>query len=418
MDQVHPLLAAAFRSLDGSGARWCLLRARDRILRPDGDVDLLLRAADAGPARRALEAAGFVMLRRWAGGTQNFYLGYDRPTDHWVYLHVVTELDFGTMHALRAKGAAEAVLGRLVRDGGVPMPADDDRFWVTLLHALLDKGATAPKHRDALARRADAATADGTWGRLVDGCGAAGVRAAALVEAARGGRWADVDAAAAPLAAAWERSDPGTASRRGAHRRSLLAAKLREIVTRRGVAVAIVAPDGAGKSTVIASLEHSLFFKVKTYYLGLEGGVFANRPPSRLPGGGLALRAAHAWKVWLRSRVDLSRRRFVLFDRYPYEALLPPDRPLGLPSRLRRAAMGRLLPPPHLVAFLDAPGEVLHARKQEHTVARLERDRQGYLSLARRRGWAVIDATQGADDVRRDVTEAIWQAYRRRRAGR
>jgi thymidylate kinase len=123
--------------------------------------------------------------------------------------------------------------------------------------------------------------------------------------------------------------------------------------------------------------------------------------------------------VWLRSRADLSRRRFVLFDRYPYEALLPPDGPLGLPSRLRRAALGRLLPPPHLVVFLDAPGAVLHARKREHSPERLERDRQGYLSLARgRRGWTVVDATQAADDVRRDVTGAIWQVYRRRIAGR
>ncbi|MBZ0267141.1 hypothetical protein K8I85_03225, partial [bacterium] len=142
MEQVHPLLAAAFRSLDGSAARWCLLRGRDRITAPDGDVDLLFHPADAARARRALEDAGFVMLRRWAGGTQNFFLAYDRATDHWIYLHAVTELDFGAMHALRAKGAGAAVLERLAPDGGVPMPAPDDRFWITLLHALLDKGRT------------------------------------------------------------------------------------------------------------------------------------------------------------------------------------------------------------------------------------------------------------------------------------
>jgi hypothetical protein len=417
MDQVHALLAAAFRSLDGSGARWCLLRGRDRILRPDGDVDLLFDPADAGRVRRALEETGFVMLRRWAGGTQHFFLGHDRATDHWIYLHAVTSLDFGAMHALRAPDAAAGVLERLGTDAGVPMPAPDDHFWITLLHALLDKGATSPKHRDALARRAGDATADGAWGRLVDRCGAPGVRAAGLVDAARSARWDDVDAAAAPLAAAWERNDASTAMRRRFHQASLTLAKLREIVTRRGVATAIVAPDGAGKSTVIASLEPALFFRVKTYYLGLEGGIFANRPPSRIPGGGLLQRAMHAWSVYARSRADLSRRRFVLFDRYPYEALLPSDRPLGFASRLRRAVMGRLLPPPHLVVFLDAPGEVLHARKQEHSVERLERDRQGYLSLAKRRGWTVIDATQGADEVRRDVTEAIWQVYRRRYAG-
>jgi len=189
-------------------------------------------------------------------------------------------------------------------------------------------------------------------------------------------------------------------------------------VTRRGVATAILAPDGAGKSTVIESLDGALFFTVRHYYLGLEGGAFAGRGRSRIPLAGLLRRLAHAWSVYFRSRVDLSRRRMVLFDRYPYEALLPPSERLGRLSRWRRALLGHALPPPHLVVLLDAPGEVLHARKAEHPVERLERDRRGYLDLAvRRKRWVVVDATRPPLEVRRDVTEAIWRAYRGRLAG-
>jgi thymidylate kinase len=42
----------------------------------------------------------------------------------------------------------------------------------------------------------------------------------------------------------------------------------------------------------------------------------------------------------------------------------------------------RVYPKPDLVIMLDAPAEVLHARKPEATVAWLERRRQQYLELA------------------------------------
>jgi hypothetical protein len=43
------------------------------------------------------------------------------------------------------------------------------------------------------------------------------------------------------------------------------------------------------------------------------------------------------------------------------------------------------------------------------------RERRGYLALvARRRRVAVLDATRDADAVRRDLTAAIWEVYRRR----
>ena len=414
MTGVHPGLADAFTSLDACGARWCLLRGRDRIADPEGDVDLLVHPADRDRAGRALEDAGFVRLRSWAAGTQNFFLAYHAATDRWIYLHVVPVLDFGPMHALRLPVGAESVLSRGVPDEGVPGPSPDDAFWITLLHALVDKGRMSPKHRAALAELSPAVSPHGPVGTAVDGLGFRSGGAARLLDDVRGGRWAELEADAVAMAAAWRRTDRAWAVRGRRHRASLLAAKLREIVTRRGVATAVVAPDGAGKSTLIASLADASFFTLRTYYLGLEGGRFAGSGPSRIPGGGLARRLAHAWGTWLRAQVDLSRRRWVVFDRYPYEALLPPSGPVGPASRLRRAVLGHALPAPDLVVFLDAPGSVLHRRKAEHPPERLERDRQGYRALAEQRGWTIVDATAGPDDVRRRVTEAMWRRYRRR----
>ena len=109
----------------------------------------------------------------------------------------------------------------------------------------------------------------------------------------------------------------------------------------------------------------------------------------------------------------------MLFDRYAYDALLPARWPLGPRGRLRRWLLGHACPAPQLIVVLDAPGELLHARAGEHDPAVLEAERRAYLRLARGRARAiVIDATREPDRVRRDVTAAIWAAYRSRWACR
>jgi thymidylate kinase len=62
--------------------------------------------------------------------------------------------------------------------------------------------------------------------------------------------------------------------------------------------------------------------------------------------------------------------------------------------------------------LLDAPAEVMHARKPERSVEDLERLRREYLGLADTvSSVTVIDASGAADEVRRVVTAAVWEAY-------
>jgi len=91
---------------------------------------------------------------------------------------------------------------------------------------------------------------------------------------------------------------------------------------------------------------------------------------------------------WLRQLVALShslRGRIVIFDRHffldYYHADVGSGR-RGPAQRLHGWMLERVYPKPDLVIMLDAPAEVLHARKPEATVAWLERRRQQYLELA------------------------------------
>jgi thymidylate kinase len=70
--------------------------------------------------------------------------------------------------------------------------------------------------------------------------------------------------------------------------------------------------------------------------------------------------------------------------------------------------VGKLIPKPDIWILLDAPPEVLQARKQEVPFEETARQRKEYLKLVKDLKSAfVVDATQGLDDVVADVNKII-----------
>ncbi|MFQ6113707.1 MAG: hypothetical protein ACE5NG_06400, partial [bacterium] len=98
-------------------------------------------------------------------------------------------------------------------------------------------------------------------------------------------------------------------------------------------------------------------------------------------------------------------------DRYLYDLYVaPPGRTFG--KRLGRWLRLRTCPSPDLVILLDAPGEVLYARKHEHSPEWLEGRRQTFLALKDKiPNMIIVDATQSAEAVYREVISIIWQYY-------
>ncbi len=70
--------------------------------------------------------------------------------------------------------------------------------------------------------------------------------------------------------------------------------------------------------------------------------------------------------------------------------------------------VGKLVPKPDFWVLLDAPPEVLQARKQEVPLSETTRQRNAYLGLMQEMdNAAVVDASQGLDEVAADVNAAI-----------
>jgi thymidylate kinase len=215
------------------------------------------------------------------------------------------------------------------------------------------------------------------------------------------------------------------------------------------VSVALVGPDGAGKTTIGRHLERTFPYPLKYLYMGdnldacnvllpttrlaraLTRARRARRRntdqphPSRPTGhvrrGLAALRATAVWAnhqiaeecfryllAWQYQR----RGTIVLFDRHfladYYAHDVAGGRPRSLGRRIQGFLLRRVYPRPDLVIFLDAPPAVLLARKGEGSYPSLEARRREYPPMARLvQRFAVVDASQPADEVAKQVSALV-----------
>jgi hypothetical protein len=94
VEQVHPLLRRLFAALDAHGLSWLLLRIPSSLAAPSGDVDLLVAPEDGAALRAAAQRLGFVALPGWESPPNLLLVRYDRPSDCWLVLDVVTTISF------------------------------------------------------------------------------------------------------------------------------------------------------------------------------------------------------------------------------------------------------------------------------------------------------------------------------------
>ncbi len=202
-----------------------------------------------------------------------------------------------------------------------------------------------------------------------------------------------------------------------------------------GVHVVLLGADGSGKSTILPALGEALapaFRRVTSNHLApaLFRGARANlpvtaphsRPPRSLVG---SLAKAAYWVLdytlgyYVKIRPALARSTLVLFDRYLVDALVDPRRYRYGGPRWVLHLVWSLIPKPDLVILLDAPTEVVRARKQEVSPRETERQRHDYRQLVEMLpNGHVVDAAQPLDRVVTAVGTVILGFLASRTLGR
>jgi thymidylate kinase len=192
-----------------------------------------------------------------------------------------------------------------------------------------------------------------------------------------------------------------------------------------GLLVAVMGPDGAGKSTLIEHLVQAIgpaFDRQRVYHwrpmlLWRRKSMRDTTRPHNLPSHGrcwsIVRLFAHILDYWLGYwfviRLLLSRSGLVVFDRYFDDVLIDPKRyryggPLWL-ARILRPVIAK----PDLVLVLDASVDVLLSRKHEVAFEEIQRQRRLYASINGADGTRVIDASRSVSDVTAEAATAIIQ---------
>jgi len=414
---VHPKLRAVFDAFDRDGIAWCVLRGEDELERPPADVDILVARDDYDRARAVLAPLAFARVPAYGRGSHSFFRAYDRDSDQWLMLDVVTELAYGPWFSL-ATHAEGGCLERRRRRAGVNVLARADAFWTLLLHCLLDKGCIEPRYADRLGELAAAASPADPLGEIVTGAAPRDWPAARFIQAAGHGDWAALEAVAPRLGRRWRRRAAfPVAWRVAAGSFARLAEKPAVWRYRRGISAALLGPDGTGKSTIARAAGERFCFPAATVYMGLwAGDGREHRGAASLVVRALA-RPARVWLRYLRARAHQLAGRAVIFDRYTYDAWLPPRPPYARAKRLYFSLLARLCPAPDLVLLLDAPPGTILARKDEETPAEIAWQRDEFLKLGRRLpGLQVVDAARPRHEVTAEVVDRIWRQHVARRA--
>lgn len=252
-----------------------------------------------------------------------------------------------------------------------------------------------------------------------------------LTRAASERRWDEVRARLPELRRAMiGRVRPTLRARAGEWRRRVM-----RVLRPTGYLVAVLGPDGVGKSTMLDQVQRELapaFRRTARYHLrprfGRSNRVDAACTDPHAPSSYGIVRSTAKLALWWADYTigfacavlpRLIGSSFVLFDRYYYDLTVDPRRyRYGGPVSLARA-VGRLLPSPDLIIVLDAPAATVRARRTELPLDEIVRQRQAYRRLAEAaRNACVIDASRPANEVAASVTRTIIDRLAARTASR
>jgi thymidylate kinase len=490
-----------FTALNTEGVRYCHWKSTRGLpigLAGGTDLDLLIDRADAAHFTATVRDAGFKPFishssRRYMGVED--WLGHDAGSGRLVHLHVYYRLilgeDYVKNHVLPIE---RLVLDEASIFNGVPVPAPATELTILIIRALLKyrrtdaakdalrigrRGGIPPNLRTEVADLASRVTTDElrtTAQRLVPS-----MSPDIFTEFVEVVRFNHRDASALLRLCAATRSALRSFERLPARTATLIslgsrlqrAPVLRHVLRPRtkadlrrkssavgGLTVALIGPDGAGKTTVIDQVVKWLGWRLslRVLYLGTarpSTSTAAVQSLSRVArraanvlgpfvGPATAVRLARSANlvIGLRyvaeagdraSRAREGRRlamngALVVFDRYPLDwvrlATRPVDGPRiselgdasrrGLLARLRQReeAIYARIPAPDLVILLTIDPETALARKGNASPEKIATKAKAVLDAARREsgeGVVAIDASQPLEDVVRAVEDEIWR---------
>lgn len=419
------VLLRIFALLDRAGIPYCLLDSYEHLPRqvPAGDMDLVM-PAEVLPGRLAsllhanVRRIGAQVIR-WRIHDSH-YITLAGKDKQGVPFFLRLDVHPGYKRDNRLYYSAQEVLSSRRRHEHLWAPTPDLEFACYLVKKVA-KRTLNPDFGQRLSElyQRDPAGCQRQIDRFWSG-----PNAQWLTATVQEGKWEAIDAHLDALRselrqkAAWKR--PGWMAR------NLLAKVAQKIRSLRewhdGVHVVLLGPDGCGKTTTIEGLEKRM---ASGFWGGIASGTTApalinkantwKRPHAKTPHSYLgSIAQAIYWMIYygLGWFVTTCRKlrdgKLLLSHRHFVDSLVDAKRYRYAGPRWLLKLVWRLAPKPDVVIVLDAPPEVVHARKQELPLEELAAQRHAYRALAQSLDNAhIVNASQPVNKVLEQVEQII-----------
>jgi len=403
------------------------------------DVDILVHPKDEpridGLVREVVHRRGLFLVQAHRGANLHTFFDVAAADLHGRFLlHV--DVQTAARHRGRLLIDADDLLAHRyrVRDLWVPMPGIE--AYALLLHAALHKAELKDRYAERLVAL-DQAEPGGSLRIATERLGSELARRVTSVRTE-----SQLLALRRDLGRAIDRRYPGNVARRLLFNFRSGSATIKALVRPRGVFVAFLGPDGAGKSSTTDLLTTMLrapsdVLGVHRVYLGSGTPLLPTRrlmqalhartgrvdkkqrvrdvAPRRLRGA-LHVMADEILRYWVHVRPRLAPSGIVLADRYAYDIFRVNNQ---MVSRLWfRRLVTAIIPEPNITFFLDGDPAMIVARKGELTLSETVRQHDAYRALADFvPGFRRIDLTVRDDRALRGVALVILDAFAARNGG-
>ncbi|MBD3377009.1 hypothetical protein GF406_18420, partial [candidate division KSB1 bacterium] len=266
-------LHTLFDYLDSQGIEFTVLRdTRDRTGSRMQEIDLLVKRSRLSVLDRLLTELGFIRYPDWGYEPHHFYFIFDGLQAKWVKLDVVHEIRYGRPFKDVIIPVSSYLLADRIKENGYFKPQMVDEFLTLLLHSCLDKPVMAHKHKVRLLALLKHIGSDDTQRRrLTQRARLYGFRSDMIdwVQAILAHRWSWVRKRVQRIYFRMFRVHFFVNLRFALLTR--IKRKLRSflfLARYQGMVIALVAPDGAGKSTLANNLRMWWPWSARIVYMG------------------------------------------------------------------------------------------------------------------------------------------------------